>query len=241
MFEFLGIGTIDWNYLVQISTIVVAIVNIILVLFVFLQIRDSRKPIVTTGLVSTEKITRLFGSDNAAKKFWDDANVLEAGYLAFFIRNDSTNRVNKLDVLFNFQFGKEKFEYHEPRLSHLNPQEATYISLKRELLVKKFPDLFDKFAPFDNIEGNDPNRENRYIIDYPKENLAINMTVIISFNPMLWNFFPSQIEDNYRIQWGSFDPEELSPENSSKIIDAKPRMMSLNIRSEVYSIHKMQK
>ena len=223
------------------ATIIIAIVNVILVIFVFLQIRDSRKPFVTTGLVSTEKIQRLFfESEKEKKKFWDDANVMEAGYLAFFLRNNSTNIVNKLDILFRFQINEGKFEYREPRLSHLNPKEATYISLKRELLIEKFPNLFAEFAPFDNMDNNDPNRDNRYVIKYPKENLSIRMTVILSFNPILWNFFPIIIEDNYNIQWQTYDQEDLDPINSSKLIDSKLRMLSLNIRDEVYSIHKMQ-
>jgi len=239
---------LDLDTIEKFSTIIVALVNVILVYFVFSQIRDSRKPFVTTGLISTDKIRKIFESSSndhyvfkvtEEKNFWDDVNVFESGYLSFFIRNDSKNVVSKLDLTFKFKIGKDTVEYKEKRLSHLNPKELTYLSLKTDQLVKKFSDLFTEHEVFDYV-GEGPENEKSFSIKYPRENLSIEMTVLISYNPVIGDLFPIIIEDNYTLQWATFDDEELSSFNASDFVISKPRIICWNVRQSVYYIHKMQ-
>lgn len=230
----------------QFATIIIAAVNIILVFFVFLQIRDSRKPFVTTGLVSSDKLRKMFELEQQGstaigakenKTFWDDVNVQESGYLIFFIRNDSKNLVKKVDLVFNFQVGTKTFEYTEKRLSHLNPKEITYVSLKMDKLIEKFPDLFTEFDVFNNV-GDLP--EETYSIKFPKEELSIELSVIISHNPVILDFLPIKIEDNYSLRWGTYDNDELLPNMLPDLVGATPRIICWNRRNGEYYIYKMQ-
>jgi hypothetical protein len=232
----------DLDTLEKISTIIVAIVNIILVLFVFLQIRDSRKPFVTTGLISREKIRKIIASQNddgyffkiqESKIFWEDICAREHGQLALFIRNDSKNVVNTIDFTFKTAIGNDSYTYKEKRLSHLNPKEVSYVFLHLDQLVKRFPQYFTECDISDSPEE-------KWLITIPKKDLSIQLTVYISYNPAIWILFPIKIEDNYSISWRTFSEEELCTKTPSELSDANPRIISENIRNDTYPIHKMQ-
>ncbi|MCK9593842.1 MAG: hypothetical protein M0Q91_17720 [Methanoregula sp.] len=229
------------------STIIVAVVNVILVLFVFLQIRDSRKPFVTTGIISSDKIRKVESSIDSDENycftvkenrtFWDDIRVEETGPLAMFIRNDSKNVVKQLDLNFSFNFDNQIVEYEEKRLSHLNPKEATYLFIKHERLIEKFPEYFTEYTAYDS---SDPEQEHEVTIKFPKKIIRINLKVFITYNPIFLDLLPTSSEDNYSILWAPFEDEELFSRSASDLLALPPRIMCWNHRDPYY-IHKMQR
>ena len=161
------------------STVVISIVNILLVLFVFIQIRDARKPILVTKIISSNK------------EVTDKANVLETGTLYLAILNISKNISKSIDIKYRFDFNEHSITVKEPSLSHLNPDEATRFIIKSKKMREKYPELFEEITK----------KERTWII--PKDTLKINLTVTIRYNPILGILFKYALEDNYIIEWGS--------------------------------------
>lgn len=172
--------TIDiLNLFVNYSNAVMAIANIILIIFIFHQLRDARKPIIITKIISRDK------------KVTDMPDVLESGNLYLAIINDSKNISKSINIKYNFNFNDRTITVKEKMLSHLNPKEATKIVLKYGAILKKYPELFEETA------------EGSAIIKTPKEKLSIDLNVTISYNPILRYLFKYELEDNYVIEWGS--------------------------------------
>lgn len=167
------------NLFANYSNIIMAIANIILIVFIFHQLRDARKPIIITKIISRDK------------EVTDRPDVLEPGDLYLAIINDSKNISKSINIKYQFNFNNLKLKVKEKELSHLNPREATRIILKDGMILKKYPDLFEE-----TTEGN-------LIKKTPKEKLRIDLTVIISYNPILRYLFKYELEDNYEIEWGS--------------------------------------
>ncbi|MFY1112676.1 MAG: hypothetical protein AB3K77_13495 [Methanosarcinaceae archaeon] len=165
----------------EILNFLIVIVNAILLIIIYNQLKDARKPIILTKIISRDK-------DVA-----DRPDVLESGDQYIVITNGSNNVAKSLDIDYEFTFDKHppvKDEYH---LNHLNPGEATKILLKISSIIAKFPDLFEK-----QVRGNTTK-----II--PKETLKINLTITVRYNPIFWNFGKYRITDNYSIEWGSLE------------------------------------
>ena len=108
------------------SNTIIAIVNIILVIFIFLQLRDSRKPIITTKIISGNK------------EVTDRADVLESDKQYIVINNKSKNIAKSLEIKYKFNFDSGFREVKQDILSHLNPEEATKILLKTESIIAKY-------------------------------------------------------------------------------------------------------
>ena len=158
---------------------IVAIVNIILVIFVLIQIRDSRKPVIFTRILSRDQ-----GIENKP-----DVLVTDTHYLT--ILNRSKNLARSLDISYQFTFNGQSVDVHEKKLHHLNPDEATKVVLKLQKIRELYPVLFE-----DATEGKITKR-------IPKETLRIDLTVKVQYNPLLLSLFGQTIEDNYYIEWGS--------------------------------------
>lgn len=167
------------NLLVSYSNVIMAVFNVILITFIFLQLRDSRKPIITTKIISRDK------------EVTDRPDVLEAGTLYFAITNDSNNIAKAIDVEYQFNFDGHSIPKKEKMLSHLNPKEATKILLKSGWILEKYPDLFEEIK-----EGNTTKR-------IPKKTLKIDLILTIQYNPLLGFLRKYKLEDNYVIEWGS--------------------------------------
>ena len=114
------------------SNTIIAIVNIILVIFIFLQLRDSRKPIITTKIISGNK------------EVTDRSDVLESGKLYIVINNESKNIAKSLEIKYQFKFDSSFREVEKYCLNHLNPEEATKILLRTKLIIEKHPYLFEE-------------------------------------------------------------------------------------------------
>ena len=163
------------------SNTIIAIVNIILVIFIFLQLRDSRKPIITTKIISGNK------------EVTDRSDVLESGNPYIVINNESKNIAKSLEIKYQFNFDSSFREVEKVFLSHLNPEEATKILLRTKSIREKHPDLFEEVA-----EGNTTK-----II--PKKTLKFGLIITVRYNPIFANLLKYKIEDNYAIEWGSLE------------------------------------
>lgn len=167
------------NLLVNYSNVIMAVVNLILISFIFLQLRDSRKPLIITKIISRDK------------EVTDRPDVLEEGTLYLAITNDSNNIARAIDIEYQFNFNSHSIPKKEKMLSHLNPKEATKIILKRGWILDKYPDRFEEIT-----EGNTTK-----II--PKRTLKIDLIVTIHYNPLCGFLRKYKLEDNYAIEWGS--------------------------------------
>ena len=167
------------NLLVSYSSVIMAVFNVILISFIFLQLRDSRKPLIITKIISKDK------------EVTDRPDVLEAGTLYLAITNASNNIAKAIDIEYQFNFDGHSILKKEKRLSHLNPKEATRFLLKSGEILEKCPDLFEEIT-----EGNTTKR-------IPKKTLKIDLIVIIYYNPLLGFLRKYKLEDNYVIEWGS--------------------------------------
>ena len=163
------------------SNTIIAIVNILLVIVIFLQLRDSRKPMLTTKMISGNK------------EVTDRSDVLEYGNPYIVINNESKNIAKSLEIKYRFDFDNSSKKVKQCILSHLNPEEATKILLRTKSIREKHPDLFEEVA-----EGNTTK-----II--PKKTLEIGLIITVRYNPIFANLLKYKIEDNYAIEWGSLE------------------------------------
>ena len=168
-----------FNIILYIPNIIIAIANIILILFVSIQIRDTRKPILTTKILSEDK------------DITDKAEVLENGILYIVLNNISKNIAKNIKIKYIFKFQKLEIIIDEKKLSHLNSKEATRFVLKTKKIMKDYPELFEEITKGDMTKK------------MPKETLKINLIIKISFNPIFGSLVKYNIEDNYEIVWGS--------------------------------------
>jgi len=163
------------------SNTIIAIVNIILVIFIFLQLRDSRKPIITTKIISGNK------------EVTDRAEVLEYYKQYIVINNESKNIAKSLEIKYQFNFDSGFREVEKCFLSHLNPEEATKLLVRTKSMIEKHPYLFEEVT-----EGSTTKT-------IPKKTLKIDLTITVGYNPIFSDLFRYKIEDNYVIEWGSLE------------------------------------
>lgn len=163
------------------SNIIIAIANIILIIIIFRQLRDARKPILTTKIISGNK------------EVTDRSDVLESGKLYIVINNESKNIAKSLEIKYQFNFDGSFRKVEKGFLSHLNPEEATKILLKTKSVREKYPALFEEVT-----EGN-------ITKTIPKKTLKIVLIITVSYNPIFANLFKYKIKDTYVIEWGSLE------------------------------------
>ena len=167
------------NFFIDYSNSIIAFINMILIYFVFIQLRDARKPIITTKIIPREK------------DVIDRPYVLESGILYLVIANNSKNITHSLSVEYQFKFEGHSIKVKEKGLSHLNPEEAATILLKFKPIREKYPDLFEQI-----IDGN----ITRIV---PKKKLNADLIITIHYNPLIGCLSKYKLEDNYVIEWDS--------------------------------------
>ncbi len=185
---------------------IIAISNIFLVIIIFFQFRDARKPIIIAKIISRDK------------EVTDRPDVLEESPLYLAIINDSNNIAISIDTEYQFNFNGHSIIKKEKMLSHLNPKEATKIVLKYGAILEKYPELFEETT------------EGTTTIKTPKETLKIDLTVTVSYNPILRYLFKYKLEDNYLIEWGSL--KNYPDLNDHPVFDC------LNKRNKEFYIYK---
>lgn len=175
--EVVVMGLLSW--FITYSTTIIAVCNIILICIIFLQLRDARKPIITTKIIQRDK------------EVTNRPNVLESGPLYLAIINDSNNIARSINMKYQFDFNGRSIEINKKKLSHLNPKEAARIIINFDTIIENSPNLFEE-----KTEGNSTKK-------IPKETLKVNLIVTISYNPLIGSLFKYKLEDNYEIEWGS--------------------------------------
>lgn len=168
------------SWFITYSTAIIAFFNIILIYFIFLQLRDARKPLITIKIIPRDK------------EVIDKPNVLESGttiYLA--IINNSKNVARSINIRYQFNFNGRSKKVKEKKLSHLNPEEATKIVLKTKTIREECPEIFEEV------------KEGGITKIIPKETMKMDLIVTVSYNPLIGSLYRYKLEDNYEIEWGS--------------------------------------
>jgi hypothetical protein len=155
---------------------VIAIVNIILVIFVFLQVKHTYRPILTTKILSRDKNVD------------DKPSVLEYGDLYSVVSNTSPNLASKIKVEYTFFRAGKKLLQIRRNLSYLSPNEASREPLAIGEIIKKYPENFEE-----HNEGNEYKK-------IPKDTLNLILEIQISYK---FGLLPYKIQDSYKIEWGS--------------------------------------
>lgn len=168
------------DVLINYSSAIIAIANIILITFIFYQIRNQKKPVITTKVISREK------------KVGDRPDVLESGVLYLGVSNISNNQASDLKINYELNWGSGEIKVRKP-LVYLNSGEATKFVLGLSRIIDEHPALFEE-----KVKG-------RITKKIPKKSLKILLNVEVSYNPLLHILFPHRIKDAYEIEWGSLE------------------------------------
>jgi hypothetical protein len=155
---------------------IIAIVNIFLVAFVFLQVKHTYRPILTTKILSRDKSVK------------DNPSVLEYGDLYSVVSNASPNLASKIKVEYTFLRAGKNILQIRRSLSYLSPNEATREPLAIGELITKYPELFEEHSKGD---------ESKKI---PKETLNLILEIQVRYR---FGLLPYKIRDSYKIEWGS--------------------------------------
>jgi len=155
---------------------VIAIVNIVLVIFVFLQVKHTYRPILMTKILSREKNVK------------DDPNVLEYGDLYSVVSNASPNLASNIKVEYTFLRTGKKLLQIRRRLSYLSPNEATREPLAIGEIITQYPELFEEHSKGDETKK------------IPKETLNLILEIQVRYR---FGLLPYKIRDSYKIEWGS--------------------------------------
>ncbi len=193
------------------ANIIIAVVNLVLVAFVFLQIRDSRKPIISINVLSRDKEPT------------DRQSVLESGDLYVIISNYSKNTARSLDIDCQLKI-KDKFTTgndKNKKLDYLNPGEATRFILQTSEFMDKHLEYFEKIE-----DGNTT-------IITPKETLRMVLSIKVCYNPIFANYGKYKTADDYYIEW--------RPTIKSQDADYVTRFFCWNIRNKNFYIYKINK
>jgi len=165
---------------------VMTLANVILILIIFAQFREQRKPIITTKIISNKTMAR----DGTETK----PNILEMGDVYYLVvSNISNNVASKMKIDYEFLLDGEKLADVSEKLDYLNPNEATRMILKLGEIIKKNSDLFEEIT------------KGRTTIKIPKKTMKLLLNINISSNPILGKFLPHETEDSYEMVWGSLE------------------------------------
>lgn len=155
---------------------VIAIVNIVLVIFVFLQVKHAYRPILTTKILSREKGVK------------GDPSVLESGELYSVVSNVSPNLASNVSIEYTFLQTEKKLLQVHRTLSYLSPNEATREPLGIGEIITKYPKLFEEHS-----KGNESKK-------IPTETLTLILEIQVKYR---FGILPYRIRDSYKIEWGS--------------------------------------
>ncbi|RXG35032.1 hypothetical protein [Methanohalophilus sp. WG1-DM] len=172
--------------------IVLIVVNTLFILILIGQFRESKKPSITTHVVSSKK------------EEYEHPDVLESSS-AFnselqYIRiiNKSKNEAKKVTISYkmSLESNPDSVIENTEKLDYLNPFEMTQILLRTDIFRDNNPDKFESF------DVNDTTTLIR-----PKSHLKIYLDISVEYNPLIFGFIKHASKDNYTINWNKFDSE----------------------------------
>lgn len=187
-------------------TAIGSIATAITALLLFLQYRDSSKPLLRIEIKDREK-------DKEVQK------VLEYGQLYSYITNLSKYTATKITASFNLKSEKREWSYCE-EVSYLHGREQWKKPLRFRLLFEKGYESEDKFSQDLTDDFERIHREDGSSIVVPKEDLKLVVTVKLTFNRTL--FFSRTAQDEFYLVWHSmqsmpdFDSHRIQSWNKRK-------------------------
>ena len=155
---------------------VIATANLVLVTFVFWQVKHTYRPILTVKILSREKDAT------------DRPAVLEYGDLYSVVGNMSPNLASNIRIKYTFLRGGQKLLRIHRTLKYFNPNEAMREPLDIGKIITEYPELF---------EEHNRGKEFKKI---PVETLNLVLEVQIKYR---FGVLPYRIRDSYEIEWGS--------------------------------------
>jgi len=156
------------------ATLAIAMANVILIAFYYLQLRESKKAIIVTKFMGAEK-------DNGSKE-----EILEQLPQYLYVENISNNAIRNLTISGVLNFGKGKVTIKR-KLSYLNPHERAKILIRLGDIIDKYPKLFE--------EHEEKRQGTKVFLKIPKETLNIKFSILFK-----WNILNKQ-KDDYFIEW----------------------------------------
>jgi hypothetical protein len=157
-----------------IANMAIAVANLIVILFYYLQLRESKKAIIVTKFIGAEK-------GNGSKQ-----EIIENLPQYLYVENISKNKVKGLEVIGTFCFDKRKYVFSR-RIDYLNPHERAKILIRMGDLIDKYPNLFEEYK--------DKREDSLVYLKIPKETLNITFKILFK-----WSLFNKQ-RDEYKIEW----------------------------------------
>ncbi|MEM3656803.1 MAG: hypothetical protein QXQ66_00005, partial [Candidatus Hadarchaeum sp.] len=159
------------------------LVNLLLITLVYKQVRFIYKPLITTKVLSYEKVT------SSEKTVESKPSVMEVGTLYLVVTNVSKNSASNLKIRYELSMDGQKLIEEDKFLEYLNPNEATEILVNFGKLMKEHSELFD-IKQVGNVEKT-----------IPKKTLRLMLNVVVT-----WGFFlKHKMKDSYEIEWGSLE------------------------------------
>jgi len=159
-----------------ISAIGILLINVVLICFIYWQVRHLYRPIITIKIINREKGMEARPS------------VLEFEDLYLVISNASKNPAGKLKIQYEFLLENMKPIEVNKTLSYLNPGEATREPLDYGKIIEEHPNLFQTVT-----KGKETKR-------IPHETLRLLLNVTVTYN------YPRyRIHDSYEMRWESLE------------------------------------
>lgn len=162
--------------MIDVPTAAIVVANLLLVFFIYKQVRLVHKPIITIKIISR-------GKDVDAT-----ASVLESGELYLVVSNVSNNLASNLRIHYDFLLEDKKITEVNKVLKYLNPREAIREPLGLGQIIREHSELFDE------VRRGDEEKK------IPKKTLRLFLNITVTYN------FPKhKIHDSYEIEWGSLE------------------------------------
>ena len=174
----------SFGWVVDLSTIVLALANIILIFIIYSQFRDQRKPIITNKILGE---TVKNGTESK------QPTLMMGPEHTLIISNISNKVASKLKIYYEFFSDSKKLAQVSEELDYLNPNELTRMFLKTEEIITNHPDLFEE-----KTEGQNTKK-------IPKKAMNLLLDIHISYNPIFGKFSPYKIKDSYELRWDSLE------------------------------------
>lgn len=162
--------------LLAVANMGVLVANLVLIYFVYRQVRHIYRPVITTKVISREA------------NIEDIPTTLVPGDLYLVISNVSANQATNLRISYEFWFQNRRIAKLSKALQYLNPNEAMKELIPLGEIIKNYPELFEQV---------EQGKETKKI---PKKTLLLYLRINITHG------FPQhKIADSYKIEWGSLE------------------------------------
>ncbi len=164
------------NNELAIANVGILAANIVLIYFIFRQVRHIYRPVITTKVVSREASVD------------EKPTVLVSGDSYLVVSNVSTNQATNLRIDYEFSLRNRRIAKLDKTLRYLNPKESAKELIPLGEILRGYPELFEEVQ-----QGKETKK-------IPKKTLALYLKITITHG------FPRRkIVDSYKLEWGSLE------------------------------------